>query len=43
MHLSHNPERGGCSTGEHVLVEDTPEAILHYIERKLGIEEEDDE
>jgi len=43
MHLSYNPERGGCATGEHVLVEDTPEAILRYIERKLGIEEEDNE
>jgi hypothetical protein len=43
MHLSHNPERGGCATGEHILVEDTPEAIFRYIERKLGIEEEDNE
>jgi len=43
MHLSHNPERNGCATGEHILVEDTPEAILQYIERKLNIEEEDDE
>jgi hypothetical protein len=43
MHLSHNPERGGCATGEHILIEDTPEAILRYIERKLNIDREEDD
>jgi hypothetical protein len=42
-HLGNKPHRGGCATGEHIFIEDTHEAILQYIERKLGTLEDDNE
>jgi hypothetical protein len=33
-----------CGLDEHILVEDTPESILHYLDHKLnGVDEEEDD